>query len=490
MLFLMDTGAIAEEFEGLDAAAAEVLRAMDPQAYRLPEKPAFLQGILAAGLWRSAGLIGKTVEGLILPDRFDRHYREGTEAYVRALDAADAENLGLKDYYLRLTSLAVDLMLNVTIPTLIDAEMAKTTLRKLFAGEPDEIRKRADMLDRALPHNLTTEMGLEIASLARMFPPGDYDDIPTLANRVRAGSFPAGGSGDWARFMQKFGFRGPLEIDLASPRFCEDPAILLSQMRTFSSLSPDMDPSVAFMRQKSEREEAAEFLQNYLDGKSRIKAMEFRKLYQVLVMFGGYRESHKYFLVMASFRVRQRILAAARELAARDRIADTRDVFFLTIGDLATGLADPSLDLKARVEESRKKHAPFMAVPVFPALIDSRGTILRPPRPRDMPGRFFGDAVSAGIIRGPVKVLHSAGEKPVNPGDILVIHAADPGWTPLFIAAGGIVLEVGGMLQHGSIIAREYGKPCIAGITGVLDKFSDGQMVEVDGAAGSVRILD
>jgi pyruvate,water dikinase len=78
----------------------------------------------------------------------------------------------------------------------------------------------------------------------------------------------------------------------------------------------------------------------------------------------------------------------------------------------------------------------------------------------------------------------------VNPGDILVIHAADPGWTPLFIAAGGIVLEVGGMLQHGAIIAREYGKPCIAGIEGVLEKFTDGRMVEVDGASGSVRFLD
>ena len=84
-------------------------------------------------------------------------------------------------------------------------------------------------------------------------------------------------------------------------------------------------------------------------------------------------------------------------------------------------------------------------------------------------------AVSPGVVTGPVKVLHSPDEKPVNKGDVLVAHTTDPGWTPLFVSAAAVVLEVGGVLQHGAVIAREYGKPCVVGIDGLTTKLRDGQ---------------
>jgi pyruvate,water dikinase len=92
-------------------------------------------------------------------------------------------------------------------------------------------------------------------------------------------------------------------------------------------------------------------------------------------------------------------------------------------------------------------------------------------------------------VRGPVKVLHTADEKPLLPGDIMVTRATDPGWTPLFINASGIILEVGGLLQHGALVAREYGKPCIAGIEDVTSILKDGQEIEMDGASGVVRLV-
>jgi pyruvate,water dikinase len=98
-------------------------------------------------------------------------------------------------------------------------------------------------------------------------------------------------------------------------------------------------------------------------------------------------------------------------------------------------------------------------------------------------------AVSPGTVRGPVKVLRSPREKPVEKGDVLVAYTTDPGWTPLFVNAAAVVLEVGGTLQHGAVIAREYGKPCVVGIDRVMDKLHDGQRVEVDGMAGVVRLL-
>jgi pyruvate,water dikinase len=84
-------------------------------------------------------------------------------------------------------------------------------------------------------------------------------------------------------------------------------------------------------------------------------------------------------------------------------------------------------------------------------------------------------------------VLRAPDEKPLLPGEILVARATDPGWTPLFVNAGAVVLEVGGLMQHGALVAREYGKPCVAGVEAATARLSDGEVVEVDGAAGVVR---
>ncbi len=131
--------------------------------------------------------------------------------------------------------------------------------------------------------------------------------------------------------------------------------------------------------------------------------------------------------------------------------------------------------------------APFQRVGQFPSVIDSRGRILRPDRPKLSPGEIYGDPVSAGKVTGRAVIVNFVGEKAIRNGDILVAKAADPGWTPLFINASGILLEVGGMLQHGSLIAREYGKPCIAGIENLTRLVKDGEMLEIDGSTGLIK---
>lgn len=125
----------------------------------------------------------------------------------------------------------------------------------------------------------------------------------------------------------------------------------------------------------------------------------------------------------------------------------------------------------------------------FPQVIDSRGRILRPALREERPGELIGMPVSPGVVTGPIKVLRSPHDKPINQGDILVAYTTDPGWTPLFVNAAAIVLEIGGTLQHGAVVAREYGKPCVVGIDRVMAKLHDGQMVEVDGTSGVIRLL-
>ncbi len=137
---------------------------------------------------------------------------------------------------------------------------------------------------------------------------------------------------------------------------------------------------------------------------------------------------------------------------------------------------------RAPIDRIRKSH-------LVARVIDSRGKIYAPTRKEAGPGELAGVSISPGVVEGRVKVLHHADEKPLLPGEILVARATDPGWTPLFIHAGGIVLEIGGALQHGAVVAREYGIPCVSGLTGATELLKDGQMVEVDGTNGIVRIL-
>jgi pyruvate,water dikinase len=148
------------------------------------------------------------------------------------------------------------------------------------------------------------------------------------------------------------------------------------------------------------------------------------------------------------------------------------------------------MDLRSiREERTRFRKILRARVTEFPNVIDSRGRILRPPPRKEKAGEMSGMAVSPGVVTGRVKVLRDPYEKFINKGDVLVAYTTDPGWTPLFVNAAAVLLEVGGILQHGAVIAREYGKPCVVGIHGLMTKLYDGQKVEVDGTAGVIRLL-
>ena len=194
--------------------------------------------------------------------------------------------------------------------------------------------------------------------------------------------------------------------------------------------------------------------------------------------------------MLLTYAIRKRALTEGTRLVTEGRLDAAEDVFDLTFRDLETAARDPALDLRGRRAE-RTRFARQLAAQVteFPQVIDSRGRILRPLPREGRPGELVGMAVSPGAVTGPVKVLRNPRDKPVEQGDVLVAYTTDPGWTPLFVNAAAVVLEVGGVLQHGAVIAREYGKPCVAGVDRVVSQLRDGQMVEVDGTAGVIRLV-
>jgi pyruvate,water dikinase len=294
----------------------------------------------------------------------------------------------------------------------------------------------------------------------------------------------------WDAFMAKYGCRSPMEMDPAAPRFYERPALVFEQLRTMAdNTDPHQNPQAIFDRAKKEREAAFEALLRIARQKSERKAKRFAKDYATWVDLGGYRETPKYYFSAISALFRRHVLAAARDLVAAGRLDSPQQVFDLRMDDLDRALRDPTLDLSALAAKNTRFMTKLERVRRLPRVVDSRGKILRPPKKELDEGELAGEPISTGTVRGKVKVLLKPDEKPVLPGEILVARATDPGWTPLFINASGVILEVGGMLQHGALVAREYGKPCVAGIEEATTILHDGQVVELDGASGVVRLV-
>ena len=357
-------------------------------------------------------------------------------------------------------------------------------LDRLIDPTSEEQLRLADAI-KSGAEDLVFEMGIALHQLSTLLPADLFDDIETLERSLVARQLPQEFLGAWDEFVERFGCRGPLEMDLAYPKYGDDPKVALRQLAMLARGS-SVNPAEVHERQASARQTAYEELAGLLSPKKRRR---LARAYHNILNFEPAREMPKHHLTMVNLRIRTRLLALADRWVEGDRLDRREDIFELRFEDIDRAESDPSLDVREIIASRNVFYRKARAlVRHFPHAIDSRGRILRPERPHE-PGELRGLAVSSGRVRGPVKVLHDPFEKQVEAGDILVAHTTDPGWTPLFINAAAVLLEVGGELQHGVLVAREYGKPCVAGIVDLTRSLSDGQMVEVDGDAGVVRIL-
>ncbi len=187
---------------------------------------------------------------------------------------------------------------------------------------------------------------------------------------------------------------------------------------------------------------------------------------------------------------RRQALEIARTFVDSGRLDTPEQIFDLTISDIDNALANPALDLRALAKERSALIHKIKRSHLVARILNSRGKIFYPPRIVSAEGEMKGVPISPGVVQGRVKVMKTANEKKLLHGEILVARATDPGWTPLFINAKGIILEIGGVLQHGAVVAREYGIPCVSGVDDATHLLKDGQLVEVDGSNEIVRVLD
>ena len=204
--------------------------------------------------------------------------------------------------------------------------------------------------------------------------------------------------------------------------------------------------------------------------------------------FAGYREYPKYAMVSRYFVYKQALLEEAERLVQAHVLHEKEDIFYLRFQELQDVVRTKEVDeqlIRRRKEEFRSYEA---LMP--PRVLTSDGEMINGAYRRDdVPaGALVGLAVSAGTIEGRARVILGLAEADLKAGDILVTAYTDPSWTPLFVAIKGLVTEVGGLMTHGAVIAREYGLPAVVGVEHATRLIRDGQRIRVHGMDGYVEI--
>lgn len=359
-------------------------------------------------------------------------------------------------------------------------------------------KNAADTLTLSAPDNITSEMGLELLDVADVIRPHpevvaylqgakDEDFLDELA-KVAGGTEARDAI---EAYLDRYGMRCVGEIDITRPRWSESPATLapalLDNVRNF-------EPGAAERRFEQGRQKAQQKEQDVLsrlralpDGEQ--KADETKRMIDRIRTFIGYREYPKYGIISRYFVYKQALLAEAERLVQAGVLREKEDAFYLTFQELHDVVRSHQVAdglIQQRKDAFRSYHA---LTP--PRVLTSDGEALTGAYRRDdVPeGALVGLPVSAGTIEGRARVILDMAEADLEPGDILVTAFTDPSWSPLFVGIAGLVTEVGGLMTHGAVIAREYGLPAVVGVERATRLIRDGQRIRVHGTDGYIEIL-
>ncbi len=359
-------------------------------------------------------------------------------------------------------------------------------------------KNAADALTQSVPRNVTSEMGLALLDVADVIRP--HPEVVAFLQHVEDEGFldelPGLAGGREARdaieaWLDKYGMRCVGEIDITRPRWSERPStlvpVILGNIKNF-------EPGAGARRFEQGRQEAWAKEQELLarlgdlpDGQR--KAEEAKRMIDRVRTFIGYREYPKYGMVSRYFVYKQALLEEAGRLVQARVLGEQEDIFYLRFPELRDVARTNHADDQAI---SRRKDA-FRSYQALtpPRVLTSDGEVITGAYRRgDVPaGALVGLPVSAGTIEGRARVILDMAQADLAPGDILVTAYTDPSWTPLFVAITGLVTEVGGLMTHGAVIAREYGLPAVVGVVDATRLIPDGQRIRVHGTDGYVEIL-
>jgi rifampicin phosphotransferase len=402
-------------------------------------------------------------------------------------DASAAEHLAAAERWL---SSGPPGLLPGVPPAFIAGLGANALAGKLLRGLTTDDERRVAM--RALPHNPTTEMDLALWDLAKEAR-DEPDTAKTLtettperlAEDYRSGSLPPKIQTNLADFLRLYGHRGVAEIDLGLPRWSEDPTYILGVLANYLRLEdPEAAPDVQFRRATREAEEMVADLTRRAARKGRMRGALVGFLLGRARELSGLREMPKFCIILLFARARELLWKVGEELAGAGRLENAGDVFFVFVPEAWAGLAGE--DLRPIVRERRAVYEQEVGRKHVPRLLLSDGTEPTAETHGAAEGVLRGTPASGGVVTEKARVILDPGGAKLEPGEILVTPSTDPGWTPLFLTAGGLVMEMGGPMSHGAIVAREYGIPAVVGVPDATERINTGELITVDGAAGEV----
>ncbi|PYQ68369.1 MAG: phosphoenolpyruvate synthase [Acidobacteria bacterium] len=359
-------------------------------------------------------------------------------------------------------------------------------------------KNAADTLAQSAPNNVTSEMGLALLDVADVIRP--HPEVVAYLQQAKDDGFLegllplAGGpeAHDAIRaYLDKYGMRCAGEIDVTRTRWSEAPTtlvpLILSNIKNF-------EPGAASRKLEQGRREAAKKEQELLERLKQLpdgpqKAEETRQMISRLRTFMGYREYPKYGIVNRYFLYKQALLEEAGRLVRANVLQSQEDIYYLTFQELREVVRTHKLDDQIVSQRKAEHERHWKLTP--PRILTSDGEIVAGAYKRaDLPaGALVGLAVSAGVVEGRARVLSAMADAGLEAGDILVTAFTDPSWTPLFVSIKGLVTEVGGLMTHGAVIAREYGLPAVVGVENATRLIKDGQRIRVHGTDGTVEIL-
>ncbi|WP_270566023.1 phosphoenolpyruvate synthase [Clostridium beijerinckii] len=359
-------------------------------------------------------------------------------------------------------------------------------------------KNAADILSQSVPNNITSEMGLELMDVADVIRP--YPEIVDFLQHVKDDNFLEevikfhGGKETRdaiLSYLRKFGMRCSGEIDITRTRFSEKPITLvpmiLSNIKNF-------EPSAGQKKFEQGRQEALNKEQELLsrlrelpDGKE--KAKETKRNIDLIRNFIGYREYPKYGMISRYFVYKQALMKEAERLVQDGVIHEKEDIYYLTLEELREVVHTNELDYDIIMKRKEEHKLNEKLTP--PRVMTSDGEIITGKYKREnIPaGAIPGLPVSSGVIEGRARVILNMEDAMLEAGDILVTSFTDPSWTPLFVSVKGLVTEIGGLMTHGAVIAREYGLPAVVGVEDATKLIKDGDQIRVNGTEGYIEIL-
>ncbi|HWZ02790.1 MAG TPA: phosphoenolpyruvate synthase, partial [Mucilaginibacter sp.] len=376
----------------------------------------------------------------------------------------------------------------------VDASAWLNENMKNWLGE----KNAADTLSQSAPNNITSEMGLELLDVADVIRPYpkliDYlqqtKDDNFLDELIR---FDGGRETRDAinTYLNKYGIRCAGEIDITKTRWAEKPVTLVPMiLGNIKNLEPGAGKrkfEQGRLEALKKEQELLERLRQLPDGEQ--KASEAKQMISLLRNFAGYREYPKYSIVSRYFVYKLALLKEAEKLLQASAIHQKEDIYYLTFEELREVVRANELDHQV-ISKRKEEHKLFEKL-TPPRVITSDGEIVTGKYNKEnLPaGAIAGLAVSSGIIEGRARVILNMENADLEDGDILVTTFTDPSWTPLFVSIKGLVTEVGGLMTHGAVIAREYGLPAVVCVENATRLIKDRQRIRVNGTDGYVEIL-